>query len=193
MGLASSPHEFYFEFWRKAMPEELHFTQENTKSGEKWVVTMAPNQAKSLLVMLEKAVMKYEATFGSLKLPIDNVDKTLDKLIEQLLDYLNLKEDWDGYGSVAPTEKTVNETIQFVKTLPQMMPLPEPMIAGSGVIGLYWDEKGIYAEIGFEGDGTFWCYAEDAEGNEAGEDSIPVGDQLPTDLLNILEPIAAKG
>jgi hypothetical protein len=63
------------------------------------------------------------------------------------------------------------------------------MIASSGVIGLYWDDKGIYAEIGFEGDGTFWCYAEDAEGHEAGEDSIPVGEELPPDLLNILAPL----
>ncbi len=41
---------------------EFHFISENTKSGEKLVVTMTPNQAKSLLVMLDKAVMKYEAT-----------------------------------------------------------------------------------------------------------------------------------
>jgi hypothetical protein len=179
MGLASSPDEFYFEF-----------TQENIK--EKLLVTMTPNQAKSLLVMLDKAVMKYEATFGSLKLPIDNVAKTVevDKLTKQLFDYLNLKEDWDGYGGVVPTAKTINDTIQFVKTLPQIIPLPEPMIAGSGAIGLYWDNKGIYAEIGFEGDGTFWCYAEDAFGNEAGEDSIQVGDELPIELLNILTPLA---
>ncbi len=71
-----------------------------------------------------------------------------------------------------------------------MMPLPEPMIAGSGIIGLYWDNQGIYVEIGFEGDGTFWCYAEDAEGHEASEDSILVGDELPSDLLKILEPLA---
>ena len=133
-----------------------------------------------------------QASFGSLPISIDKIDKTeeLDKLIEQLLDYLNLKEDWDGYGGVAPFEKTVNETILFVKTLPKMMPLPEPMIAGSGIIGLYWDNQGIYVEIGFEGDGTFWCYAEDAEGHEAGEDSILVGDELPSDLLKILEPLA---
>ncbi|RKZ39495.1 MAG: hypothetical protein DRR16_20240 [Candidatus Parabeggiatoa sp. nov. 3] len=188
MELASSPNAFYFEFCRKAMPKELTNTQEIITSGEKFVITITPSQAKSMLVMLDQAVMKYEATFGSLKCPIDNVDKTvaLDKLIEQLLDYLNLKEDWDGYGGMAPFEKTVNETIQFVKTLPKMIPLPEPMIASSGVIGLYWDDKGIYAEIGFEGDGTFWCYAEDAEGHEAGEDSIPVGEELPPDLLNIL-------
>jgi len=36
------------------------------------------------------------------------------------------------------------------------------------------------AEIGFEGDGTFWCYG---EGNEAGED------RLPADLLKMLKTL----
>jgi hypothetical protein len=80
MELASSSNEFYFKFLRKAIPDELTNTFENIKSEDKLVVTMTPNQAKSLLVMLDKAVMKYEATFGSLKLPIDDVDKTLNKL-----------------------------------------------------------------------------------------------------------------
>jgi hypothetical protein len=192
MELASSPNEFYFEFWRKAIPDELTNTFENLTSDNKLVVKMTPNQAKYLLLMLDKAVMKYEATFGSLKLPIDNVDKALNKLIAQLLDYLNLKEDWDGYGGVAPTQKAVNDTIQVVKTLPEIIPLPYPMLAGSGVIGLYWDNKEIYAEIGFEGDGTFWCYAEAAFGNEAGKDSIPVGNELPAEFLNIVK-LLAKG
>jgi hypothetical protein len=182
MELASSANEFSFEFWQRA---------QNKYRAEKLVITMTPNQAKSLLVMLDKAVMKYEEAFGLLSVPIGHVDKTakLEQVIEQLIEYLNLKEDWDGYGGVVPSEKTVNEAIQFVKTLPEIMPLPEPMIAGSGAIGLYWDEKGIYAEIGFEGDGTFWCYAENAQRDEAGQDSILIGEPLPDDFLNLLEPI----
>lgn len=114
----------------------------------------------------------------------------LDKLIGQLYEYLNLKTDWDGYGGVAPTKKIVNDAIQLVKTLPQFIPLPEPMLAGSGVVGLYWDDKGIYAEIGFEGDGTFWCYAEDSEGNETGEDVIDLGEELPLEFLKMLKSLA---
>ncbi len=114
----------------------------------------------------------------------------LDKLIGQLYEYLNLKNDWDGYGGVAPTEKTINDVIQFVKTLPQYILLPEPMVAGSGFVGLYWDKKDIYAEIGFEGDGTFWCYGEDNEGNETGEDRLRLGDDLPPNLLKMLESLA---
>jgi len=78
MELVSSPNTFYFEFCRKAMPKELTNTQEIITSGEKFVVTMTPYEAKSMLVMLDQAVMKYEASFGSLKCPIDNVDKTED-------------------------------------------------------------------------------------------------------------------
>jgi hypothetical protein len=109
-----------------------------------------------------------------------------DKLIQQLNDYLNLKENWDGYSGVAPTEKTINDAIKFVKSLPQQIPLPEPMVAGT--VGHYWESQGIYAEIGFEGDGTFWCYGEDNEGNEAGEDRL--GSQLPADLLKMLKTLA---
>jgi hypothetical protein len=113
-----------------------------------------------------------------------------DKLIQQLNDYLNLKENWDGYSGVAPTEKQINDAIKFVKSLPQQIPLPEPMVAGSGTVGLYWESQGIYAEIGFEGDGTFWCYGEDNEGNEAGEDRLDLGSQLPADLLKMLKTLA---
>jgi len=113
----------------------------------------------------------------------------LDQLIRQLYEYLTLKDNWDGYGGIPPTEKTVNDAIQFVKRLPPLKWPPAPMVAGSGVVGLYWDEKGIYAEIGFEGDGTFWYYAEDNEGNEAGADRVRLVDELPADLLKMLESL----
>ena len=114
----------------------------------------------------------------------------VDKLIQQLNDYLNLKENWDAYNGVAPRVKTINDAIKFVKSLPKKIPLPEPMIAGSGTVGLYWDSQGIYAEIGFEGDGTFWCYGEDNQGNEAGEDRVDLGDKLPADFLKMLKTLA---
>ena len=46
------------------------------------------------------------------------------------------------------------------------------MVGGNGIVGLYWKTPNVYAEVCFEGDGTFWYYVEDTEGNEAGEDVI---------------------
>lgn len=118
----------------------------------------------------------------------EQLDRTasLEKLIRQVYEYLDLKDDWDGYGGIVPTQKTVDNAIQWLKTMPELIPFPEPMLAGSGAIGFYWEDKGIYAEIGFTGDDSFWCYAEDTQGNEVGEDVIRIGDELPPELLKML-------
>jgi hypothetical protein len=115
-------------------------------------------------------------------------DKDLEKtsLEGELLDYLNLPNGWDGYEGVPPKRQTIGDAIRFVKKLPKSIPLPKPMLGGSGVVGLYWDKQDIYADVCFAGDGTFWYYAKDAKGNKVGEDEVHLNNQLPVPLLNII-------
>jgi len=73
---------------------------------------------------------------------------------------LNLSPGWDGYDGQAPSAGAVFEAQAFLKALPSSVRLAKPMIAGDGEVGLYWDEPGLYLEIGFRGDGRLSWYGE---------------------------------
>ncbi|WP_414526447.1 hypothetical protein [Nodularia chucula] len=122
------------------------------------------------------------------KTPIN--ENKVQNLVAILRNYLDLYYDWDGYQGIAPQLRTVEESIRLVEKLPDSIPLPKPMVSGTGIVGLFWEKKNIYAEICFEGDGTFWYYGND--GNfEIGEDSVSLREDttLPVDLINLINKI----
>lgn len=104
-----------------------------------------------------------------------------DELIRQVAGYLALADDWDGYGGVAAGPEAVGDAVRFVSQLPESLPLPKPMVSGSGVVGLYWEGNDRYASIDFDGSG-FYCYIADRPNDEHGEDRVPVS-QGPTQRL----------
>jgi len=106
-------------------------------------------------------------------------------LTRQLRDYPKLENDWDGYGGVPPKQQTVEEVVSFLSKLPDSVSLPKPMLGGEGVVGLYWDKQNTYADVCFEGNGTFWYYARDEKGNEIGADDISVSMEIPRQLLDV--------
>ncbi len=108
-------------------------------------------------------------------------------LIGQLISYLSLPDDWDGYGGVAPNRQTVDDAMSLLRLLPKHISVPKPTLGNSGTVGFYWEKENFYAEICFEGDKAFWYYAEDAR-NEIGEDIVYLDtDALPEDLILFLE------
>ncbi len=114
----------------------------------------------------------------------------LDNLINIVHDYVNLPNNWDGYEGVAPKIKAVRDCISIIKHLPEAILLPKPMVSGTGIVGLYWEKNMVYAEICFEGDGTFWYYGT-KDNLEIGEESVSLDKeiQFPENLLNLIKII----
>jgi len=111
-------------------------------------------------------------------------------LLRTLMSYLALRDDWDGYGGRAATWKAVSDAIVFLARLPRTLPLPRPMVAGSSIVGLYWERGHLYASIDFDGSGMF-CYITDRAGNAQGEENVKVDEgSLPSGLTEMLREIA---
>ncbi len=106
-------------------------------------------------------------------------------LLFKIAEYCNLPENWDGYGGVAASLTTFYDAFHFLYRFPSTLPLPKPMIGGSGVIGLYWEGNGCYASIDFDGSG-YYCYIADSADEESGQDAVPVDSQLPQRLAEVI-------
>jgi hypothetical protein len=111
-------------------------------------------------------------------------------LLRTLMSYRTLRDDWDGYGGRAAIPEAVDDAIVFLDRLPTSLPLPKPMVAGSGIVGLYWERGHLYASIDFDGSGMF-CYITDRAGNAQGEENVKVDEgSLPSGLTEMLQEIA---
>lgn len=103
--------------------------------------------------------------------------------------YLNLPDDWDGYGGKAASLDAVTDALSFLEHFPTTFPLPKPMMAGSGVIGLYWERDDRYASIDFDGSGSY-CYIADSANEENGEDAVAIDSPLPQALVELIATTA---
>lgn len=112
-------------------------------------------------------------------------DAKKSNLLSKFVDYNNLPDDWDGYGGIAASLDTVLNAVHFLQRFPSTLPLPKPMIGGSGVIGLYWEGNGCYASIDFDGSG-YYCYIADSLDEESGQDAVPVDAPLPQRLAEVI-------
>lgn len=86
------------------------------------------------------------------------------KLESRLNSYLQVGEDWDGYGGSPASKQSLADAKSFLSKLPNQISLPRPMLAGDGEISLYWEHSGMYAEASFPGDGTYH-FIFDSQGN----------------------------
>jgi hypothetical protein len=84
---------------------------------------------------------------------------SLGELVATIHDFGGLQPNWDGEGAAAPTSAAIEHTLAMVSAVPPQIGLPHVMIMGSGDIALYWESGDIYAEIGFDGTGTYYAYA----------------------------------
>jgi hypothetical protein len=106
--------------------------------------------------------------------------------LEELRQYLSLQEDWDGYGAVAPGAIAVHHAMTLLSNaLDSHLPTPRVMLSSCGTVGLYWRLPGIYAEMGMDGDGTFYWFAEGVDAPESSE-AVAITDGLPKDLIDFL-------
>jgi len=109
------------------------------------------------------------------------------EITDQLKGYLFLEPGWDGYEGITPLKEAINDAITMVKALPEGFPLPNPMVAGDGEVGLYWKRGNVFIDIEFSGNGLATYYARAADGKEFyGEDIEFSINEVPTGIVKIL-------
>lgn len=73
-------------------------------------------------------------------------------LYEKIASLRGLRENWDGPGSVAPSESAVSGALRFVSSLSPASPLPEISPAGDGEISLSWRDSSKFIDVSFFGE-----------------------------------------
>lgn len=97
------------------------------------------------------------------------------ELIDEIKSYSQLQQGWDEAESYPPTERSVQDALLFAEKLPGHVKKPTAMIAHDGTIGLYWDNGAHYADVEFNGDGTFSFFHKDRHANrEKLEDGLQI-------------------
>ena len=114
------------------------------------------------------------------------------KLRQELVSYAHLDDNWDGDGANAPSQEAVNDALTFLGGRPSDIPPPYPEEGTEGDVGVYWDIRHahVFAEVTFEGDGTFAYFAvhgvPGAVAEKCGNDGVDAADPWPDDMLRIL-------
>ena len=114
------------------------------------------------------------------------------KLRQELDSYVRLGDNWDGDGAKAPSQEAVKDALAFLDCRPGDIPLPFPEEGTEGNVGVYWDDRHaqMFAEVIFEGDGTYAYFAvRGLPGNvteKCGIDDLDVAAPWPDDLVRIL-------
>ncbi|MFM6036207.1 MAG: hypothetical protein ACKPEO_14875 [Sphaerospermopsis kisseleviana] len=171
----------------KSQPEKSYLLKDNYEFLRKTkIITSISMQMQK--VQINEYYHKC-AAFENEEIRLNKLRKKA-KIVNEIRNYLSLPDDWDGYQGIAPQSKTIAETISFVKILPDSISLPKPMVSGTGIVGLFWEKDNIYAEVCFEGDGTFWYYGTDSD-LEIGEESVSIQEvnELPKNLINLINKI----
>ena len=88
----------------------------------------------------------------------------------------------------APSQEAVNDALTFLDGRPGDIPLPYPEEGTEGDVGVYWDIRHahVFAEVTFEGDGTFAYFAvhgvPGAVAEKCGNDGVDAADPWPDEL-----------
>lgn len=116
-------------------------------------------------------------------------------LYKELASYVELEDDWDGNGAKAPSQTAVDDALTFLDAKPADLPLPYPEEGTEGDVGIYWEDipSQVFAEVNFEGDGTYAYFAvrgtPDNVSEKCGKDSVDINEPWPEELQNILRRI----
>ena len=122
------------------------------------------------------------------KLLIDPIDTLAESikyttLIKTLKSYVELEEDWDGYGGIVPDGKIIVTAIELLEQMKDAkLQAPKSMLSGSGEVGLYWKNNSMYIEISIDEPMNYSLYIE--EGNAySGKADISIANDLMPELF----------
>lgn len=119
----------------------------------------------------------------------------ISKLHQELESYAQLEDDWDRNGAKVSSQTAIGDALTFLNTRPADLPLPYPEEGTEGDVGIYWEDidSQVFAEVNFEGDGTYAYFAvRGTPGNvleKYGKDGVDVNEPWPEDLRKILRRI----
>ena len=97
-------------------------------------------------------------------------------VLNEILHYGKFQNGWDGPRSVGPSLNSVKAAESFVHALPAGLPLPTPMVSGTGEVGFYWNEEAGYADMSFDAEGVGSFFSKDQSGEEFFEDEVRVSE-----------------
>ena len=107
--------------------------------------------------------------FGS---NIEHIFYKGDELISQIENFHAMPGDWDGDGTVLPSEDTFSAAREFILNLPAGLPFPIAMLTSLGDIEFYWDSASGYADMSFDVSGVASLFGRNAFGEEFFFDNI---------------------
>ncbi len=155
-------------------PITQEIKKENTSINESYIVDIKTS---------EFILGTFETTASTIS--------SFEKLINTLESYKSLEEDWDGYGGITPSIEVVDTAIALIfKMKRDDLATPKPMISGSGNVGLYWNGKDAYIEIGIDGTNSYYTYISEGDKYEGQENNM-LDQPLPDNLTRALEKLSA--
>ncbi|MBI3530381.1 MAG: hypothetical protein HY067_20740 [Betaproteobacteria bacterium] len=86
----------------------------------------------------------------------------------------SLEEGWDGYSAIRVSEAAIEQAKLFLRLIPVRVPIPKVTLSSGGEIAFYWKHGDSYSEIGLNGDGTYYYFAE-IRGKRIGADPLKLG------------------
>jgi hypothetical protein len=124
------------------------------------LVLSPPNDERRLL-----STGSYGSIFGASLTLIGPSDVIIDRseygrsTAAQLMSYFDLEDNWDCEGALKPHPEAIADALRMLEVTPIDVSAPKPMALAAGDVALYWDMGETYAEIGFDGSGTYYAYA----------------------------------
>lgn len=106
------------------------------------------------------------------------------RLINELMTYAHLPDNWDGYGAAPISRESIMDVFCFLEKFPSELTLPKSMAGSDGKVGLFWEKGDAYCSLDFDGDGKYIFIADTNESETGGE--FRVTDALPPSFLNFI-------
>ena len=112
--------------------------------------------------------------------------------IYELLNSLELLDDWDGDDGHAPAEQDVWNAIKFLKHIPPLGIISAGvMIIGDGDVGFDWGKSGRCLEVGFS-DGEISFYGKTPGGERLKGTEVFKNGTIPAKLQSLLDANFSK-
>ncbi len=137
------------------------------RDGDDWLAEMESsikdNDHPGRGVDLCKGVVTLPEPLNGILRFVDNPPQTEQELLEEMEAkmrvYPTLEEGWDGYDAEPLNPESLGDARKFLAHRPKGAKVPTVALSPTGEVGLYWEEKRVFAHIVFEGNGKFYYYA----------------------------------
>lgn len=96
---------------------------------------------------------------------------------------------WKGPGSSGPSEGAVSDAEAFARTLflDHLIARPHIGLTADGEVNFYWKTPAVTVDLSVLGDGTYTYFAQPRSGASIAGDDVPIGEKLPSSLLELLK------